>query len=98
MEVRRDSIPLQPRRIGLCRIENLIPGSDVLHPLLHVPRHLSNYAMVLVHGIARATPQGLGYLLWYELGHLEYQEKSAFTSEQVFPIVRGAECFLLAFG
>ena len=68
MEVRRDSIPLQPRRVGLCTIEDLIPGGDVLYSLLDVPRKLVDNALMLVQGVAGASSQVLGYLLW-QLGH-----------------------------
>ena len=65
MQVRRDPIPLKPRRIGLRAIEDLISSSAVLHPLLHVPGHLADDAVVLVHCITRAAAQSLGYhLLW----------------------------------
>ena len=50
-------------------------SSDVLHPLLHMSWHFANNAVVLVHGIARAAAQGLGYLL-RELGHLEDGRKA----------------------
>ena len=73
--MRRDSIPLQSRPIRFCRIEDFIPGGYILHPLLHVSGHLANYAAVLVHGVASASNQGLGYLL-RELGHLEDGRKA----------------------
>ena len=75
MEVRRDSVPLKSRRIRFCRIEDLIPGGYILHPLLHVSGHLANYAVVLVHGVTSASNQGLGYLLRH-LGHLEDGRKA----------------------
>ena len=46
-----------------------------MHPLLHMSGLLANNAVVLVHGIARAAAQGLGYLL-RELGHLEEGRKA----------------------
>ena len=75
MQVRRDSVPLKSRRIGFCTIEDLIPGGYILHPLLHMSTHLANYAVVLVHGVASASNQGLGYIL-RELGHLEDGRKA----------------------
>ena len=71
----RDSISLQPRRVGLCRIEDLIPGGYILHPLLHMSGHLADNAVVLVHGIARAAAQGLWNLLG-QLRHLEGGRKA----------------------
>ena len=71
----RDSVPLQPCRIGLCRIEDFISGGYILHPLLHVSGHLAHNAVVLVHGVACAAAQSLGYLLW-QLGHLEDGRKA----------------------
>ena len=53
--------------------------------------------MVFVHGVAGAAAQRFGYLLWYELGHLQYQEKSNLTFEQVFPRARGVLSILLVF-
>ena len=75
MEVGSNSIPLQPRRICLCRIENLIPGGDVLHSRLHVSGQFPYYSVVFVSGIRSAAAQGLGYLLW-QLGHLEDGRKA----------------------
>ena len=75
MQVRRDSIPLQPRRIGLCTIKDLIPGAYILHPLLHVSGHLAHNAVVLVHSVTCAAAQSLGYLLW-QFGHLEDGRKA----------------------
>ena len=75
MQVSSDPVTLQPRRIGLCRIEDLIPGGDVLHPLLHVSGHFADNAVVLVHGIRSAAAQGLGYLL-RQFGHLEDGRKA----------------------
>ena len=75
MQVRRHPISLKPRRICLCRVQDLISSSDVLQPLLNVPGHLADNAVVLVHGMARAAAQGLVYLL-RELGHLEDGRKA----------------------
>ena len=63
MQVRSDSVSLQSRRICFAAIEYFIPGGDVLHPLFHVSGHFADNAMVLVHGVACAAAQSLGYLL-----------------------------------
>ena len=75
MQVRCDSIPLQPRRIGLCTIKDFIPGGYILHSLLHVSGHLADYAVVLVYGIRSAAAQGLWNLLG-QLRHLEDGRKA----------------------
>ena len=97
MQVSSDSVPLQSRRICLAAIEYFIPGAYVLHPLLHVSGHLADNSMMLVHGIASATAQRFGYLRW-QLGHLQYQEKSNLTFAQVFPRAHDALSILPVFG
>jgi hypothetical protein len=77
-------------------MKDFISSSDVLHSLLYVSWHFANDTMVFVHGVASATPQGLGYLRWH-LCHLQYQEKSDLTFAQVFPRAHDAECFLPVF-
>ena len=103
VQVRRDSVPLQPCRLCLSTVKYFIPGGDVLHALLHMSRHFAHYAMVLVHGVASAAAQSLGYLLW-QLGHLEDGRKareplsrSAVTFAPIYPTARGDGCSLLAF-
>ena len=91
MEVCRDSIPLQSRRVGLCTIEDFISSCDVLHPLLHVSWHLSDDAVVFVHGIACATPQSFGYLLWYELCHFLFDYIFSYKALQAFASLLAAQ-------
>ena len=75
MQVSSDPIPLKPRRVGLCAVQDLMPGGYILHPLLHMSGHLADNAVVLVHGIRSAAAQGFGYLL-RQLGHLEGGRKA----------------------
>ena len=75
MQVSSDPIPLKPRRVGLCAVQDLMPGGYILHPLLHMSGHLADNAVVLVHGIRSAAAQGLWNLLG-QLRHLEDGRKA----------------------
>ena len=62
MQVSSDSVPLQSCRVCLSTVKDFIPGGDVLHSRLNVPWLFAYYAVVLVHGVACAAAQSLGYL------------------------------------
>ena len=63
MQMSRYSIPLKPRVICFCCVQDLIPRGDVIHLTFHVPWHLADYSTMLIKGHGRPALQCFWNLL-----------------------------------